>query len=102
MINMFQKFNLKRVLSKVRSSAVMLINQNFKIRDMRIFQIVDRNHDKFFGFRLNLELVLLQHKKRHIPESLGYVDLCKNFVQTRREVTAAKRSLMTGKKKHVI
>ena len=52
-------------MEKFKSSIETFKEENFYIRDMVIFQLVDDAFDKFSGYSLNIDLAVMMYSGEH-------------------------------------
>ena len=57
--------NFKATMEKFKSSIETFKEENFYIRDMVIFQLVDDAFDKFSGYSLNIDLAVMMYSGEH-------------------------------------
>lgn len=52
-------------IEKFKRSITQFREENFYIRDMQIFQLVDEAFDKFSGYALNVDLAVMLYSGEH-------------------------------------
>ena len=57
--------NFKATMEKFKASIETFKDENFYIRDMVIFQLVDDSFDKFSGYSLNIDLAVMMYSGEH-------------------------------------
>ena len=57
--------NFKATMEKFKASIETFKDENFYIRDMVIFQLVDDAFDKFSGYSLNIDLAVMMYSGEH-------------------------------------
>ena len=72
---------------KFKRNIVYLMQENFKIRDMEVFKLVDKIFDKFSGFAMNIDLSVMLHCGEHSVDQRDSVNyyLLKNQSKIERE-----------------
>ena len=88
--------HFKKSIIKFKNSIMQFRVDNFYIRDMQIFQLVDESFDKFSGYALNVDLAVMLYSGEHLAAHKQMVQyyLMKNQGKIERE--AAKRTIMSG------
>ena len=88
--------NFKATMEKFKKSIETFKEENFYIRDMLIFQLVDEAFDKFSGYALNIDLAVMMYSGEHSASQRQMIKFYLKKNQGKIEREAAKRTIMTG------